>query len=333
MTSQTLGRTTRAYGVQAGVLVATVVFLALTVPDFTPSSAVFGTLDGIALIGIAGAGVAVTMIAGELDLSIGSMAALAGVVAIRAGGLGLVPAIALGTATGLVFGLGQGLLIAWLRISSLVVTVGSLIGLSGIALLLAGERPIGLAQLTTTDPLLRQWWLLTPATLTGVAVLVLLGVFLAFTRWGREIYAIGGARQEARAAGVPVTGALTLAFGISGACAGLSGALACLQGASADPRGFTTLLLGAVSACLIGGVSLYGGRGNAVNVVLGVVILGVVSAGATAAGAPTYVTGLVTGALLLLVVGMQFVMDRTVAVRRLHAARARNATAFLGGEQ
>ncbi|MEU0508008.1 MULTISPECIES: ABC transporter permease [unclassified Amycolatopsis] len=332
MTSRTVGRAGRAYGVQAGVLVALVVFLAVTVPDFTASSAVFGTLDGVALVGIAAAGVAVTMIAGELDLSIGSMAALAGVVAIRAGELGLVPAIALGTATGLVFGVSQGLLIAWLRISSLVVTVGSLIGLSGIALVLSRERPIGLAELTTTDPLLRQWWLLTPATLTGIAVLVLLGVFLAYTRWGREIYAVGGARQEARAAGVPVTGSLTLAFGLSGACAGLAGSLACLQGGSADPRGFSTLLLAAVSACLIGGISLYGGRGNAVNVVLGVLILGVVGAGATAAGAPTYVTGLATGALLLLVVGMQFVMDRTVAVRRLHAARARNAAAFLGGD-
>ncbi|MGW6458923.1 ABC transporter permease, partial [Streptomyces sp. NPDC055078] len=326
---RTAGRTARVYGVQGGVLLALVVFLFAAIPGFTTESAVFGTLDGVALIGITAAGLAVTMIAGELDLSVGSMAALAGVVAIRAGDLGLVPAIVIGTLAGLVLGLAQGLLIAWLRISSLVVTAGTLIGFSGAAMLLADDRPIGLDRLTTTDPLLKQWLSMTPATLTGIAVIVLLGVFLGFTRWGREIYAVGGARQEARAAGVPVTASLTMSFGISGACAALAGSLACMQGASADPRGFSTLLLSAVSACLIGGISLYGGRGNAVHVALGVLTLCLIIAGATAAGAPTYVTGLATGALLMLVVIMEFVLERTVAVRRLHAARARHAAALL----
>jgi ribose/xylose/arabinose/galactoside ABC-type transport system permease subunit len=321
----------RLYGVQAGVLLVLLVVLFATVPEFTAESAVFGTLDGIALIGVAAAGVAVTMIAGELDLSVGSMAALAGVVAIRAAGLGLVPALVIATLVGFVLGTAQGLLIARLRISSLVVTVGTLIAFSGLALLLAGERPIGLAHLTLTDPLLTQWMSMTPATFTGIAVIVLLGVFLALTRWGREIYAVGGGREEARAAGVPVTGSLTLAFGISGACGALAGSLACMQGASADPHGFGSLLLSAVSACLIGGISLYGGRGNAGHVALGVLILCLITAGATDAGAPTYVTGLVTGAVLMLVVTVEFVLHRTVAVRRLHAARARHAALLTAG--
>ncbi|MFE3019467.1 ABC transporter permease [Streptomyces sp. NPDC059256] len=328
---RSIGRATRAYGVQGGVLLALLVILFAIVPEFTVGAAVFGTLDGVALIGITAAGLAVTMIAGELDMSVGSMAALAGVISIRAGELGLVPAILIGTLAGLVLGLAQGLLIARLQISSLVVTVGTWIGFSGLALVLADDRPIGLDRLTTTDPLLVEWLSMTPATLIGIGVIALLGLFLGFSRFGREIYAVGGARREARAAGVPVNASLATAFGISGACAALAGSIACMQGASADPRGFTTLLLSAVSACLIGGISLYGGRGNAINVTLGVLILCLIIAGATAAGAPTYVTGLVTGGLLMLVVTMEFVLDRTVAVRRLNAARSRHAAALLAG--
>jgi ribose/xylose/arabinose/galactoside ABC-type transport system permease subunit len=324
-----LGSLARRYGVQAATLVALAVVLNLTVPGFSGVPAFYSTLDGVALVGITAAGLAVTMIAAELDLSVGSMAALAGVIAVRAGDLGLVAAIAIGTAAGVVLGLLQGLLIARLRISSLVVTVGSLIILQGAAVLLAGGRPIGLRDLTETDPLLRQWGVLSPSSLTGIVVLILLGVFLGWTRWGREIYAIGGARPEATAAGVPVTRSLAVAFAISGGCAGLAGALACMQGASADPNGFATLLLGAVSACLIGGISLYGGRGNATNIALGVLILCVLPAGAAAAGAPTYITGLATGALLLLVVGVDFALGRTVAARRLRAVRARRAEALL----
>ncbi|MEV3874215.1 ABC transporter permease [Streptomyces sp. NPDC049906] len=326
-----VGRATRVYGVQAGVLLALIVTLFVVVSEFTVGAAVFGTLDGVALIGITAAGLAVTMIAGELDMSVGSMAALAGVIAIRAGELGLVPALLIGTGSGIVLGLAQGLLIARLQISSLVVTVGTWIGFSGFALVLADDRPIGLDELTTTDPLLVEWLSMTPATLIGIGVIVLLGLFLGLTRWGREIYAVGGARREARAAGVPVNASLTTAFGISGGCAALAGSIACMQGASADPRGFTSLMLSAVSACLIGGISLYGGRGNAVNVLLGVLILCLVIAGATAAGAPTYVTGLVAGALLMLVVTLEFVLDRTVAARRINAARSRHAAALLAG--
>lgn len=315
----------RRFGVQTGALLVVVAAFAVVVPQFRGTAAAYGTLEGVALVGITAIGLAVVMIAGELDLSVGSMAALAGVVAIRAADAGLLAAIVAGTAVGVILGALQGYAVGRLRINSLVLTVGTLILFQGAAMLLTDDRTIGLANFAATDPLLERWWIFTPSSITGIVVIVVIGIFLSRLRRGREIYAIGGSRPEATAAGVPVTASLIVSFALSGGCAALAGSLACLQGGSADPSGFGTLLLGAVSACLIGGISLYGGRGDAVNVALGVLILTVVAAGAAAAGAPSYLTGLIVGALLLIVVTLEFVLNRTLAVSRLRTVRARRA--------
>jgi ribose/xylose/arabinose/galactoside ABC-type transport system permease subunit len=315
----------RNYGVQAVTLIALAIVLFATVPSFQGESAIYSTLDGLGLTGIVAAGVSVTMITGELDLSIASMASLAGVVAIRLGGLGLVPAIAIATLVGVVLGGLQGALIARLRISSLVITVASLIVFLGLASTLSGGQPITLANLDESNPILVRIGIFSPPSLIGALVIIGLAIMLARTRWGRQLYAIGGARAEARAAGVPVARSLILAFSISGGCAALGGALASMQGASADPDGFSSLLLAAVAAALIGGVSLYGGRGDGISIALGVLILLLLNAGTAAAGAPSVVTDLLTGVLLIVVIAVDFGIDRLRRARRIQAQRLRVA--------
>lgn len=307
----------RNYGVQIAALVATIVVLVSTVPSFRGSSAVFASLDGLTLIGITAAGVSVTMIAGELDLSIGSMATFAGVLAVHFGSLGLVPSIVLATTVGTGLGLLQGFLIARLRISSLVFTIGSLIVISGAAWVFAGGQPIELLNLQETNPLLVRLGVFSPGSLVALVVIIGLGIFLSRTRWGREIYAIGGARAEATAAGVPVGRSLVISFGISAGFASLAGTLICMEGGSANPAGFSSLLLTAVAASLIGGISLYGGRGNMFNVLLGALILTVLAAGMATAGQQTFLTDLITGVLLIVVVSVQHVISRVRSTRKL----------------
>lgn len=313
----------RSYGLQVGVLSIVVAAIALTTPSFQGEPAFYATFERLALLGITAAGLAGTMIAGELDMSVGSMAVLSGVVSIQVGSLGLLPAILISTGLGLVLGLLQGLAIARLAINSLVFTVGTLILFRGIAWLAAGGKPVSLVDFEATDPLLVRIGVFSPTSIAAIAVIVAIGLFLAWTKWGREIYAIGGARAEATAAGVPLRRPLVIAFGISGACAALAGSLASLKGASATPDSFGTLLLTAVAACLIGGISLYGGRGNVINIMLGVLILAVVSAGMAAQGAQSFVTELLTGVLLLAVISIDFVIIRVSARRKLHNVRIR----------
>lgn len=312
----------RNYGLQVVVLVIIAVALVVTTPSFQGESAVFASLERLTLVGITAAGLAVTMIAGELDMSVGSMAVLSGVIAIQFGDLGLVPAIAIATVAGIVLGALQGFLIAKLGINSLVFTVGTLILFRGAAWLVAGGGPVTLQNFRATDPLLERYGVFSPTSIVAIIVIAVIGIFLAWTRWGREIYAIGGARAEATAAGVPVRRSLVLAFMISGGTAALAGALSSMKGASATPDSFGSLLLTAVAACLIGGISLYGGRGDIINIVLGVLILSVLSAGMAAQGAQSYVTELFTGALLLIVITVDFVVGQIYRRRKLLNVRS-----------
>ena len=144
----------------------------------------------------------------------------------------------------------------------------------------------------------------------ALTVFVLAGLFLSYTRWGREIFAIGGARNEAISAGVPRIRPLTISFAISAGCASLAGALAATRGGSAAPQNYADLLLSGVAAALLGGISLYGGRGTVLNVALGVAVLTVVATGLAARGSAASLVQLVTGALLLTMIAIEFLAGR-----------------------
>ncbi|MFO1038504.1 MAG: ABC transporter permease [Geminicoccaceae bacterium] len=311
------------------VLVATWLVIAQFNPRFVGLGSIFGVVQGFGLVGLVALGLAVTIIAGELDLSVGSMAALAGVIAILCTPLGTVAAILIPTLVGVLFGAAQGNAIGWLRINSLVFTIGTLIMLRGIAYLASGHAPISVPNdlITVTDPLIARYKLFgvnvaTLGSVVALVVFVLTGLFLAYTRWGREIHAIGGARDEALAAGVPLVRPMAVAFAFSAGCASLAGAMATLRGGTAAPQNYEDLLLSGAAAALLGGISLYGGRGTVLNVALGVAILSVISAGLSPLGTPASIIQLVTGALLLTVVGLEYVatgllLSRTVFGRRL----------------
>ena len=129
------------------------------------------------------------------------------------------------------------------------------------------------------------------------------GAFLAYSRYGREIYAVGGGRSEAVAAGVPLWRPIVVAFTLSGFLAGLTGAVVSLKIGSASPAiGFQDLLLPSVTAALIGGVSLLGGRGNALGIFVGVLTIRFISSGLSLQGLPFYVESLAIGAVLLAVI-------------------------------
>ena len=322
---------TRTYVFPLIVLVATWIVIALINPRFAGLGSIFGVVQGFSLMGLVALGLAVTIIAGELDLSVGSMAALAAVIAILCAPLGTVAAIVVPTLVGVASGAAQGVVIGWLRINSLVFTIGTLIMLRGLAYLASGHAPISVPNdlITVTDPLIARYKLFganvaTLGSLVAICVFLLTGLFLAYTRWGREVHAIGGARNEAIAAGVPLIRPMAVAFAFSAGCASLAGAMAALRGGTAAPQNYEDVLLSGAAAALLGGISLYGGRGTVLNVTLGVGILSVISAGLAPLGTPASIIQLVTGGLLLTVVGLEFLagrfaLSRTAFGRRLFA--------------
>ncbi|HSI79140.1 MAG TPA: ABC transporter permease [Solirubrobacterales bacterium] len=314
----------RSYALPLLVLIVTWAIIASSTPTFRGEASVFSVLEGFPLLGLIALGLAITIIAGELDLSVGSMAALAGVVAVKAGELGLLGAIGVAVAVGATIGAAQGWIIARLAINSLVLTIGTLILLRGVAHLASDNAPSQLADFTVSDPLIERYSIFSPSSITALVVFAVLGLFLAYTRYGREIYAIGGAREEARAAGVPRSRPMVLAFALSGACAALAGALASLKGGSAAPQNYADMLLAGAAAALIGGISLYGGKGTVIHVALGVAVLSAVAAGLAARGSDASVTQLVTGALLITVVATEFIAARLSRRARLRREAARH---------
>ena len=313
----------RSYLLPVVVLVVTWIIIASTTPTFRGEASVFSVLEGFPLLGLVALGLAVTIIAGELDLSVGSVAALAGVVAVKTASTGLVGAIAIAVAVGALIGLLQGWVIARLAINSLVLTVGTLILLRGLTYLLSDNKPSQLTDFTVSDPLIARYGIFSISSITALIVFAVLGLFLAYTRYGREIYAIGGAREEARSAGVPRQRPMVLAFALSAGCAALAGALASLKGGSAAPQNYDDLLLSGAAAALVGGISLYGGRGTVLHVALGVAVLSAVAAGLAARGSDASVTQLVTGALLITVVAVEFVAARIGRRSRLRRDAAK----------
>ncbi|MBV8221046.1 MAG: ABC transporter permease [Solirubrobacterales bacterium] len=285
-----------------------IVGFAIAVPNFLSQASGYAVLQVAAPLGLAGLGIGVTMIAGEVDLSIGSMAALGGIVAIRLGSHGWVLAIFAPVLLGALLGAIQGMVISLIRISSLVLTIGTLILLSGLAYLLSGENAISLTSFGVGDFLDTRYLILSPFSLIFLATTLAIWLLLRYTRTGHELSAIGGGRQEAVAAGVGTLRPLMFAFAFSGAMGGLSGALVSMEAGGATPTGFASLLLNAVTAAVIGGVALSGGKGSPWGVALGALALGVISNGVNVLGAQNYVSQFLTGGLLFLVLMAEMVL-------------------------
>jgi ribose/xylose/arabinose/galactoside ABC-type transport system permease subunit len=304
-----LAAAAQEYALPGMVLAGVWIAFATTTPLFRGVSSVYSVVEGFALLGLVAAGMAATVFAGELDLSVSSMAALAGVIAVRFGGMGLLGALVVATLAGVAFGAVQGGLIHRLGINSLVFTIGTLILLRGLAYVASGNKTTPLANLDASDSLLNRWEFVSPDSIVSLSVFALLWVLMSFTRPGRAVYALGGGRREAVAAGVPAGRLIVLVFAICGGCAALAGALASFKGGSASPDSFSNLLLNAPAAILIGGVSLQDGRGTVLNVLLGVAILSVVTAGLGDRGVQAYTVNLVVGCLLVIVVVAQFLLE------------------------
>jgi ribose/xylose/arabinose/galactoside ABC-type transport system permease subunit len=176
--------------------------------------------------------------------------------------------------------------------------------------LVCGGLAISIDDFTASDIFYSRFASLSPGSITALCILIGLGVFLARTRWGRELYALGSARQEAIAAGVPYRRGMVIAFGISAGCGAVGGGLTSALSGSAAPSALESMLVLGIAAALVGGISIAGGRGTMVNVFLGFAIISVLSAGLAGMGAKAFVAQLITGLFLLTIVLTEYFIDR-----------------------
>lgn len=302
-----------------GLAVLIIVVAMIVIPGFASTNNTFSVLQVVAPIGIAALGVGITMLAGEFDLSIGSTAVLGGVISVLLAGHGPLVCIAVPVLVGALLGSAQGYVISRLGVSSLVITIGTLILFRGIAYILAGDTSVSLTNFDIGLALSHRYWIFSPLSLTFIVLTVLAWVFLRYSKYGHEIYAVGGGRRESRAAGIAPVRPLVIVFAISGSMGGLTGALVSLSIGGATPTGFSEILLSSIAAAVIGGIALSGGKGSAWGIVLGAVALGVISNGVSVLGAPVFVAQFLTGGLLLAALTAEMLSFRSA--RRASSSR------------
>jgi ribose transport system permease protein len=321
--------------VPAAALLLVVVAFALTplgtgVPLATFD--VYNALQGFAQIGLPALAIGLTMIAGEFDLSVVGTYALGGMLTVQAGqehwAYGLLAAVAAGAVIGLV----QGGVIAGLQLPSMPVTLATYIALLGLTSALSGGLTKTYANASVTlwvDRTVLTYF--SPRSLITLGLFVLAAVVLSVTRWGRELRAIGGDRRASRVAGVRVDRLIVGTFVVSGVLSALGGSLLSFSLGSANPDPGVQPLIVAAAAALLGGVSLAGGRGNALGLLGGIMAVALLAEIVTVAALPGYVTQLFFAALLGIIVVIDAPDLHSALVRQRTRLRPTPSRAHLGG--
>jgi len=263
---------------------------------------------------IVAAGMTFVILTGGIDLSVGSVFALGGVLAAYGSTFGLAGALLLPLAVCGAIGALQGFLIAYGKMAPFIVTLAGLLGVRGLVLattsggsttpLVTDEGVIALGQ----DSMFGIHW----PVVIAVAIIVVGTLLLARTSGGLSILAVGGSESAATLMGLPVARVKFGVYVISGLCAGLAGALNAAYSSSGVPTVGVGLELNAISAVVIGGTLLVGGRGNLIGTVAGVLLLSVIQNLINQVGSlSSSVQAVVSGGFLAAVVIIQTVLSRT----------------------
>ena len=299
------------------VLFALMAFFTTQNPNFLTLRNAMTVLRSVSISGVIALGMTLVIIAKEIDLSVGSMIALSGVLTawlfryFSQSGVGevmsIVFAITISLTVGAIVGMFTATLRNYLRIPSFITTLGLLTALSGTAYLISGGFPIiGFPQWYNY---IGAGWLLQGRfeTFPGIpfqviiffTVFAVLFILLQFTSLGRAVYAVGANEEAARLSGVNVKLVRCVAFGATGFLAALSGIMVSSQIMTGAPAVGGGGEMTAISAVIIGGASLSGGVGRITGTLLGILFLGVVQNGMTMMGMNTHWQAVVAGMLVI----------------------------------
>ncbi|MEI7626072.1 MAG: ABC transporter permease [Actinomycetota bacterium] len=283
----------------------------------------YDVFQQVGTYGLVALAIALTMVAGEFDLSVPAMFGLGGTLAVLTGESDPYVGVAVAVAAALVFGALQGGIVARLRISSVPVTLGGYLILSGLTYILTNSKSIPYDNFTAVQDLdTPVGMVLSVHSLIVLLVFAAIGVVAHFTKIGSSLRAIGGDRRAARASGVPVSKYLVATLAFSSALAALAGALQGYALAGTSPNFALSPLIFAVTASVLGGVRLEGGRGTVLGVAAGVAALSILEEGLVVLNASDSLSQMVTGALLVVVA-----LISAPGLRLRRTARARAGTA------
>jgi ribose/xylose/arabinose/galactoside ABC-type transport system permease subunit len=295
----------KTYAIGLIVFVVGIV-LSLMTPQFFKVENLFNVMTNAAVVAIVGLGMTLAIASGNFDLSVGSIAAFAGCVSMSlVPSLGVPLGILAGLLTGAAVGLVNGLIITELRVPAFIATLAMLEIVRGLALIYTQGRDIYLYGQTSYKVLSGGHVLNIPMPVVlALGIALLLGLVVAYTRFGRHVLAIGSSMNSAKRSGVRTSVVLWGVFAIVGATAALSGMVISAQVLTANGRLATGLELSAIAVVVVGGTPLSGGRASLVGTLLGAVLVAVINNGLNLLNVPIFYQELTVGALLLLALAL-----------------------------
>ena len=305
-----MGDILRKFGIVIALIILLIAFSIASENFFTPGNLITILIQTSINILLA---IATTYIilTGGIDLSSGSVVAIAGVVfALLGKEDSMVPpaiAVIAGVLTGLAFGALNGVIVAKAKVAPFIVTLGTMTIARGIALLVADGRPVpsmaqGFKDFAGKSPLG-----LPNIVIVMIIVAVVFTFILTKTKFGRYVYAIGGNEEAARASGIATSNIKLAVYTMAGAIVGLAGVLQACRINVGQPNVGEGFEMNAISAVVIGGTSLSGGVGSMWGTLIGAFIIGVLNNGLDMLGVSSYWQKVVSGAIIIAAV----MMDRT----------------------
>ena len=296
-------------------LILLFVGLSIASPHFLTSTNLSSVIRQTAVINIMALGMTMIIIAGGIDLSVGAILAMAGLLGCMAmeKGMPIAVGVTAGILTGMACGLMNGLLTTRLKINPFIVTLGTMGIIRGSALLISNGLPV--------HQLPKGFSYLGEGMLLGVPfvlwVLLLCGVVVHFllehTRLGRYAFAIGSNPDAAFYAGIPVSFHTTAVYGIGGMLTGLAGMIESSRLMTGQPTAGQGYELQAIAAVVIGGGSLRGGEGSVIGTLIGAFIMGLLSNGSDLLGISPYLQQAIIGAVIILAVFLDEVRKRKLS--------------------
>lgn len=293
------------------LVLAFAVFSALN-PRFAQPASLSLLLQQVAVIGALAVGQTLIILTAGIDLSVGAVTILAMMVAAKlAEGSGIpgVLAVLVAVALGVVAGLVNGALVTRIALPPFIVTLGTLSVFTAIGLLYTSGQSVQAERL----PALLNWtgesfgagrWRITWGVVLVVLLYLGVGFALANTAWGRHVYAVGDDKEAARLAGIRVDRVLLSVYVVAGAIYGLTAWILIGRAGAASPNAITDANLESITAVVIGGTSLFGGRGALLGTLLGALIVGAFRSGLSLAGVDDQYRVLAVGLLVITAVGI-----------------------------
>lgn len=284
----------------AGLALLLAIVLSLSSPYFLTSGNLFNLLDQSVVIGIVAIGMTFVILTGGIDLSVGSVAGLTGIIlglAMREMSLPL--AVFTAISAGALIGAISGILISVFGLAAFVVTLGMMAICRSLAYVLSGQRSISDIPEELSGLVYNSFAGLQLNVIILIVLYIVAWVYLTRARGGRTIYAVGSNKEAARISGLNTTLYTILPYMVSGALSAVAVTLIAAQILSIDPLAGNLLELDAIAAVVIGGASLYGGRGSIIGTLFGVLIMVMIRNGMNLLGVSPFWQGTAIGAIII----------------------------------